>query len=71
MERCNSDTPFETDPTSRLCAPAYPEMVKVLRSFGKRMLPNEYVPARSVTVHLTEPVRRAAVERVRPGPESR
>jgi hypothetical protein len=37
---------------------------------GIRVLPNSYVPTRSVTVHLTEPVKRAPVERLTPGPES-
>jgi len=48
----------------------YPKTVKVMRSFGIRVLPNSYVPTRSVTVHLIEPVKCAPVERVTPGPES-
>jgi hypothetical protein len=48
----------------------HPKTVKVLSSLGIRVLPNSYVPTRSVTVHMTEPVKRAPVERLTPGPES-
>src|SRR5581483_2960166 len=50
---------------------SHPKTMKVLRSLGTRALPNAYVPTRSVTVHLTVPVKRSPVERTTPGPESR
>src|SRR5581483_9122847 len=50
---------------------SHPNTMNVLRSLGTRALPNAYVPTRSVTVHLTVPVKRRPVERTTPGPESR
>ena len=68
--RCHYSKTIQNEETSSARGRRYPKTVKVLRSLGVRVLPNSYVPMRRVTVHLTEPLKRAPVERVTPGPES-